>query len=597
MLPLTGSIYQYTFDSMGRPTGETRTDPSLSPVTLVDQVTYNTFGALTQMRKTIPNQTETRSYDAFQRMTSMTMFDQTVIAYNYASTANDGKIVSQTTTPSGGSAETVNYTYDSLGRLTQAATAGAGGWGLSWMFDGWGNRLQQSAVKGTVPTITTTTDPATNRITAHTYDANGNTTYTPLQGTMTYDALNRLSTVASDTYGYDANNKRIWKNTEFTFWGAGGERIGRYSAVKLVDDASQHVFVFQKVAVDEYFGGRRLTTQDRLGSVGSYYPYGEAKSGTVSNAESFATYYRDSSGLDYADQRYYSSANGRFLSADPSDESIVTPNPNSWNGYTYALNEPIGLSDPTGLTTCSDVIFSPTGQTFGQIIQSTSELGLLSALIAHEAGPKYADESVASFQQEQYLIGAALMNRFDMANGSLTAYGADGQAYTRLYGSGTSLSNIILTGGGNNKDWGIFANGRLTPAAFNDLRPYLNSTVEAGIQIPMAPGSNPPSMNAQCFVIANAISTAYYIKDTVAGGSVRGGGPIVLHWNRTRSLNPKDADLNREMMNFGQVTKRGNYFWGLFSSPPSNSVAPDSSIRGGGVGIPIPGPWGRGAGK
>jgi len=161
--------------------------------------------------------------------------------------------------------------------------------------------------------------------------------------------MNRLKTVASDTYGYDPANKRIWKNDEYTFYGAGGERIGRYSATKLVNDTGTHVLVFQKVQVDEYFGGRRLTTQDRLGSVGSYYPYGEAKSGTVSNADSFATYYRDSTGLDYADQRFYLAGVGRFTTADPYEASAGTASPGSWNRYSYVMSDPITFHDQSGL--------------------------------------------------------------------------------------------------------------------------------------------------------------------------------------------------------------------------------------------------------
>ena len=75
VLPLAGAIYQYTYDSQGRPTGETRQDPNASPLSLVDQVTYNTFGAMTQMRQTLVSKTENRAYDSFQRMTSMTTFD------------------------------------------------------------------------------------------------------------------------------------------------------------------------------------------------------------------------------------------------------------------------------------------------------------------------------------------------------------------------------------------------------------------------------------------------------------------------------------------------------------------------------------------
>jgi len=171
---------------------------------------------------------------------------------------------------------------------------------------------------------------------------------------MTYDIMNRLKTVASDTYGYDPANKRIWKNDEYTFHGAGGERIGRYSATKLVNDT--HVFVFQKVQVDEYFAGRRLTTQDRLGSVGSYYPYGEAKSGTVSNADSFATYYRDSTGLDYAQERFYASGSGRFLTSDPYRASAQLVSPTTWNRYSYVTSDPINYHDPLGLDKISPTV-------------------------------------------------------------------------------------------------------------------------------------------------------------------------------------------------------------------------------------------------
>lgn len=161
--------------------------------------------------------------------------------------------------------------------------------------------------------------------------------------------LNRLTTVASDVYGYDPANKRVWKNDEFTFWGVGGERIGRYTVAKLVDSSSTHVFVFQKVSVDEYFGRRRLTTQDRLGSVGGYYPYGEGKAGTVSNSDSFATYCRDSTGLDCAQNCFYEVAYGRFASVDPAPSGKMQSHPQEWNRYGYTADDPTSFNDPTGL--------------------------------------------------------------------------------------------------------------------------------------------------------------------------------------------------------------------------------------------------------
>jgi RHS repeat-associated protein len=55
---------------------------------------------------------------------------------------------------------------------------------------------------------------------------------------------------------------------------------------------------------------------------------------------------RDETGLLYDNARYYDPALGRFLSAD-----TVVPdpqNPQALNRYAYALNNPVGYTDPTG---------------------------------------------------------------------------------------------------------------------------------------------------------------------------------------------------------------------------------------------------------
>jgi RHS repeat-associated protein len=53
-------------------------------------------------------------------------------------------------------------------------------------------------------------------------------------------------------------------------------------------------------------------------------------------------------GLDYFKARYYSSVEGRFTSIDPLDASGFPVNPQSWNRYSYVLNDPIRLTDPDG---------------------------------------------------------------------------------------------------------------------------------------------------------------------------------------------------------------------------------------------------------
>lgn len=105
------------------------------------------------------------------------------------------------------------------------------------------------------------------------------------------------------------------------------------------------------VSSDEYFGARRVATMDQLGSVGTYYPWGEDKGTTnPQNTWSFATYWRDAgTNLDYAMNRYYSNAYGRFLSDDPSARNWNPANPQSWNTFAYADGDPINSNDPLGL--------------------------------------------------------------------------------------------------------------------------------------------------------------------------------------------------------------------------------------------------------
>jgi hypothetical protein len=154
-------IYNYSYDTMGRPAGTTyQTSGAGSPQTLVDSVSYNTAGQLTQMRwfnlSGGGSQTETRQYNALGQLTRLTVPGQIDREYRFSASANDGKATSQKDYISG---EEVEYQYDSLGRLSSAETTGAGGWGISFVYDGFGNRLQQNAIKGTVPTQSILVDP------------------------------------------------------------------------------------------------------------------------------------------------------------------------------------------------------------------------------------------------------------------------------------------------------------------------------------------------------------------------------------------------------------------------------------------------------
>ena len=144
---------------------------------------------------------------------------------------------------------------------------------------------------------------------------------------------------------------------------AGGQKLGAYQ-FNIVQTSPTPTMYVTLMTSDRYFGGKRLAQQDRLGSAGDFYPWGEAKGGNnPADTWSYATYWRDSaSGLDYANNRYYSNAYGRFMTPDPSSANNDPKNPGSWNHYAYALGDPIRHFDPTGLVpkvTCGDVETGP----------------------------------------------------------------------------------------------------------------------------------------------------------------------------------------------------------------------------------------------
>src|SRR5487761_2373071 len=60
------------------------------------------------------------------------------------------------------------------------------------------------------------------------------------------------------------------------------------------------------------------------------------------------------SGLDYFGARYYASNMGRMMSPDPGNVGVKIENPQSWNMYSYGLNNPLSFTDPTGLYVCED---------------------------------------------------------------------------------------------------------------------------------------------------------------------------------------------------------------------------------------------------
>jgi RHS repeat-associated protein len=84
------------------------------------------------------------------------------------------------------------------------------------------------------------------------------------------------------------------------------------------------------------------------------YEYDELRPMLISTASNpmnrFTSKERDAeTGLDFFLARYYSGAQGRFLSVDPENAGAKHEDPQSWNAYAYARNNPLMYTDPSGL--------------------------------------------------------------------------------------------------------------------------------------------------------------------------------------------------------------------------------------------------------
>jgi RHS repeat-associated protein len=233
-------------------------------------------------------------------------------------------------------------------------------------------------------------DTASNRITTSgfAYDAAGNQVRALTAGgsvsqRFQYDAANRLVKLKADdnttvlaTYTYGSTNERLIaeEGTLRTYSaGEGGTTIAEFT-----ESGASTTPLWAKNYV--YLDGRLLATlvpngsggelteyhhPDRLGTrvvtnpaTGTSYEQVTLAFGTALTAEStgstnrrFTSYNRSAtSGLDYAVNRHYDPAQGRFTQVDPIGmQSTSLANPQTFNLYAYVANDPVNRTDPSGL--------------------------------------------------------------------------------------------------------------------------------------------------------------------------------------------------------------------------------------------------------
>jgi RHS repeat-associated protein len=196
--------------------------------------------------------------------------------------------------------------------------------------------------------------------------------------TYQFDAENHLTSASgnlgSSAYIYDGDGKRIGKapisqptqpnkiywygmgadpldesdgqgnfTDEFVFFN--GQRIARRNV------ASGNIYYY----FSDHLGTSRVTVQDGQTAAcydADFYPFGgeaAVAANTCSPSHKFRGKERDmETGLDYFGARYHASSMGRFMSVDPSRLSVSLSDPQTWNRYAYARNNPLAYVDRNG---------------------------------------------------------------------------------------------------------------------------------------------------------------------------------------------------------------------------------------------------------
>ena len=306
-----------------------------------------------------------------------------LLNYSYGTTANNGNVVSQQIQVGDSLNQTQTYTYDKLNRLKTAAETGSGtGWSQTYSYDRYGNRAVTGADsylpmtdRTLTPQALTSFNTSSNRLNGLVaYDGAGNLTQDWAGRNFKYDGDNRMvdfrftagGVLTHVKYHYDGEGRRIQKEvvggrTTTYVYNAAGQLVAEYAGT--VPAALRYL-------TPDHLGSTRVVTAaNQAQNQGvltrhDYLPFGQeiepgrGNRDTINSftanltdgpAQKFTGKERDAeSRLDYFNARYFSGAGGRFTSVDPENAGASPADPQSWNGYTYARNNPLLYVDPDG---------------------------------------------------------------------------------------------------------------------------------------------------------------------------------------------------------------------------------------------------------
>ncbi|HEV3481760.1 MAG TPA: RHS repeat-associated core domain-containing protein, partial [Candidatus Acidoferrales bacterium] len=169
--------------------------------------------------------------------------------------------------------------------------------------------------------------------------------------------------LGSGTYTYDGNGLRVKKvagSTATVYIFSGSKVIAEYAnGAAPSSPTREYIYAGGALLARIDSSGTNYYHQDHLsnrmvtnssGGVAAemgHFPFGESWYNATNDKLYFTTYEYDAeSGNHYAMARYHVSRLGRLSSPDPIAGSIA--NPQSLNRYSYSINDPANITDPSG---------------------------------------------------------------------------------------------------------------------------------------------------------------------------------------------------------------------------------------------------------
>ncbi len=376
-IPLT--VFQQ-FDNAGRPVSSRWSNGTSSMQELVDNYTFFhslSTGLATETLDYANGTIETVTYNGRRqprvrkvRRGAATLMHLEYVFVRPGDSRNNGNVFSMIDHVVAGKGQ--DYVYDSLNRLTDASSPGL--WSHAYGYDRYGNLHSRTSSGSGLGTMSLSISASNNRIAGagYSYDSAGNRIASP-GNSFQWDGQGRLRSVdhgATASYDYDAEDRRVKKTaggqTRLYFHDKDGNAVWEYLVgAPFPWETFNHYFQGRLTAVNsaaanaaplwvhsDHLGSPRLKT-DASGAAFSrdwHFPFGASLMPSNDRVKlQFTGKERDAeTGLDYFGARYYDSDSSRFLSADPLRESGEPTNPQSWNRYAYALNNPLKFVDPDG---------------------------------------------------------------------------------------------------------------------------------------------------------------------------------------------------------------------------------------------------------